>query len=89
MATRLAPAVSFHSTGYPGDLKFPGRDENGGTPALLLPHDKGRSGGGEQPGRRSPGGWRSEGGSGYFSRRISIESCEVHGAATPPLIGGG
>ena len=24
-ATRVAPAVSFHLTGYPGDLKFPGR----------------------------------------------------------------
>ena len=82
MAPVLTP-TSLHSTG------FHIGDENGGTPALLLPDDKGRSGGGEQPGRRSPGGWRSEGGSGYFSRRISIESCEVHGAATPPLIGGG
>ena len=25
MATRLAPADSLHLTGYPGDLKFPGR----------------------------------------------------------------
>ena len=25
VATRLAPAVSLHLTGYPGDLKFPGR----------------------------------------------------------------
>ena len=99
VATRLAPADSFHLTGYPGDLKFPGRSaqylpifllvalrpafvcsfvwenllrqlllgtENGGTPALLLPDDKGRSGGGEQPGRWSPGGWRSEGGSRFF-----------------------
>ena len=102
VATRLAPAVSLHLTGYPGDLKFPGRSaqylpifllvalrpafvcsfvwenllrqlllgtENGGTPALLLPDDKGRSGGGEQPGRRSPGGWRSEGGRDFYSRR--------------------
>ena len=42
-------------------------NEIGGTPALQLPDDKGRSGGGEQPGRWSPGGWRSEGGSRYFS----------------------
>ena len=101
-ATRLAPAVIFHLTGYPGDLKFPGRSaqylpifllvplrpafvclfvwekiclrqllgtENGGTPALLLPDDKGRSGGGEQPGRWSPGGWRSEGGRDIFLQR--------------------
>ena len=44
-------------------------NKNGGTPALLLPDDKGRSGGGEQPGRRSPGGWRSEGGRDFYSRR--------------------
>ena len=100
MATRLAPAVSLHLTGYPGDLKFPGRSaqylpifllvaarqavvcsfvrlyvcssqatENGGTPALLLPDDKGRSGGGEQPGRWSPGGRRSEGGRDIFLQR--------------------
>ena len=70
-ATRVAPAVSFHLTGHPGDLKFPGRsaqylpiqpafvclieillllgNKNGGTPALLLPDDKGRRRGGEQP----------------------------------------
>ena len=41
-------------------------NENGGTPALQLPDDKGRSGGGQQPGRWSPGGWRSEGGSRIF-----------------------
>ena len=44
-------------------------NENGGTPALLLPDDKGRRRGGEQPGRWSPGGWRSEGGRDIFLQR--------------------
>ena len=77
MATRLAPAAassSFHLTGYPGGLKFPGRqllgNENGGTPALLLPDDKGRRRGGEQPGQAEPwGGRRCEGGRDIFLQR--------------------
>ena len=63
-------AVPFHLRGYPGDLKFPGRqllgNENGGTPALLLPEDKGKRREGEQPSRWSLGG---EGGSRYFSSK--------------------
>ena len=108
LATRLAPVVSLHLTGYPGDLKFPGRSaqylpifllvaarpaficsfvllrqlqgtENGGTPALLLPDDKGRSGGGEQPGRRSPGGWRSEGGRDIFQEGFQLKAARSMG----------
>ena len=41
-------------------------NQNGGTPVLQLPDDKGRRRGGEKPGRWSPGGWRWEGGSGIF-----------------------
>ena len=96
-ATRVAPAVSFHLTGYPGDLKFPGRsaqylpiqpafvclieillllgNKNGGTPALLLPDDKGRRRGGEQPEQAElRGGWRCEGG-GDFSSRMPGDDC--------------
>ena len=44
-------STSFHSTGYPRDIKFPRRqqiiyhiigNEGGGTPALQLPDGKGR-----------------------------------------------
>ena len=96
-AIRVAPAVSFHLTGYPGDLKFPGRsaqylpiqpafvclieillllgNKNGGTPALLLPDDKGRRRGGEQPEQAElRGGWRCEGG-GDFSSRMPGDDC--------------
>ena len=96
-ATRVAPAVSFHLTGHPGDLKFPGRsaqylpiqpafvclieillilgNKNGGTPALLLPDDKGRRRGGEQPEQAElRGGWRCEGG-GDFSSRMPGDDC--------------
>ena len=38
MATRLAPAVPFHSTGYPGDLKFPGRSAQHLPIFLLVAH---------------------------------------------------
>ena len=40
MATRLAPAVSLHLTGYPGDLKFPGRSAQYLPIFLWLQHDK-------------------------------------------------
>ena len=70
-ATRVAPTASFHLTGYPGDLKFPGRqllgNKNGGTPVLLLPDDKGRRRGGEQPEQAElRGGWRCEGDQAFF-----------------------
>ena len=49
----------------PGKPQVPGqaaiRYEEGGIPALLLPDDKGRSGGGENPAGGARGGWRSEG----------------------------
>ena len=49
--------------------------QNGGTPALLLPDDKGRRRGGEQPGQAEPrGGWRCEGG-GDFSSRMPGDDC--------------
>ena len=73
----VAPSSS-HMTGYPGGLKFPGRkqdiilnngNEIGGTPALLLPDDKGRRRGGENPAGGARGGWRCEGGRDIFLLR--------------------
>ena len=113
----MAPvsSTSFHLTGYPGDLKFPGRsdqyfpifrlvgswtnfeyfvgltehmqqdnigNEIGGTPALQLPDDKGRTRGGENPagGARGGGGVRGES---RFSPKkpggmITINFCNQH-----------
>ena len=50
-------------------------NEIGGTPALLLPDDKGRRRGGEQPEQAElRGGWRCEGG-GDFSSRMPGDDC--------------
>ena len=50
-------------------------NKNGGTPALLLPDDKGRRRGGEQPEQAElRGGWRCEGG-GDFSSRMPGDDC--------------
>ena len=80
----VAPvSTSFRSTGYPGDLKFPGRqqiiyhiigNEGGGTPALQLPDGKGRRRGGENPAGGARGGRRCEGELRFFLQNANISS---------------
>jgi len=54
---QIAPGPAFVCSFVKRELSTQAttRYENGGTPVLLLPYNKRRSGGGEQPGRRSLG----------------------------------
>ena len=76
-------STSFHSTGYPRDIKFPRRqqiiyhiigNEGGGTPALQLPDGKGRRRGGENPAGGARGGRRCEGELRFFLQNANISS---------------
>ena len=49
-------------------------NKNGGTPVLLLPDDKGRRRGGEQPEQAElRGGWRCEGGQDFSSKMPRLD----------------